>query len=95
MGFFHLHLLFHVVDHKIPINLPLRQVKSVIKIINLTIEPLTHFLRTGMSQKYKLCYLKLIYVGVFSHWSEQKQTGLLKMHIHSLPVRGAFGKSEI
>ncbi len=28
-------------------------------------------------------------------WSEQKQTGLLKMHIHSLPVGGAFGMSEI
>ncbi len=28
--------------------------------------------------------------------SEQKlQTGLLKMHIHSLPVGGAFGTSEI
>ncbi len=41
-----------------------------------------------MSQKYKLLYfLKWIYVGGFSHWSEQKlQTGLLKMHIHSLPV---------
>ncbi len=26
-------------------------------------------------------------MGGFSHWSEQKlQTGLLKMHIHSLPV---------
>ncbi len=48
-----------------------------------------------MSQKYKLLYdLKLVYVGGFSHWSEQKmQTGLLKMHIHSLPVEGAFGKS--
>ncbi len=41
-----------------------------------------------MSQKYKLLYyLKWIYVGGFSHWSEQKlQTGLLKMHNHSLPV---------
>ncbi len=49
MGFFHLHLFFHVVDHKIPINLPLlRQVltKDVYKrIINLTIEPLTHFFK--------------------------------------------------
>jgi len=46
-----------------------------------------------MSQKYALLYyLKLIYVGEFLHWSEQKQqTGLLKMHIHSLPVGGAFG----
>ncbi len=45
-----------------------------------------------MSQKYKLLYyLKRVYVGGFSHWSEQKlQTGLLKMHIHSLPVGGAF-----
>ncbi len=35
-----------------------------------------------MSQKYKLLYyLKWMYVGGFSHWSEQK----LKMHIHSLP----------
>ncbi len=42
-----------------------------------------------MSQKYKLLYyLKRIYVGGFS---EQKlQTGLLKMHIHSLPVGGAL-----
>ncbi len=50
-----------------------------------------------MSQKYKLLYyLKLLYVGGFSHWSEPKlQTGLLKMHIHSLSVGGAFGKSEI
>ncbi len=38
-----------------------------------------------MSQKYKLLYyLKRVYVGGFSHWSEQKlQTGLLKMHINS------------
>ncbi len=50
-----------------------------------------------MSPKYKLLYyLKRFYVGEFSHWSEQKlQTGLLKMHIHSLPVGGAFGTSEI
>ncbi len=35
-------------------------------------------------------------MGGFSHWSEQKlQTGLLKMHINSLPVGGAFGTSEI
>ncbi len=55
--------------------------------INLTIEPLNHFfLRKGMSQKYKLLYyLKGVYVGGFSHWSEQTlQTGLLKMHIHSI-----------
>ncbi len=65
--------------------------------INLTIEPLNHFLRKGTSQKYKLLYyLKQVYLGGFSHWSEQKlQTGLLKMHIHSLPVGGAFGMSEI
>ncbi len=32
----------------------------------------------------------------FSHWSEQKlQTEIFKMHIHSLPVGGAFGTSEI
>ncbi len=45
-----------------------------------------------MSQKYKLLYyLKQVYVGGFSHWSKQKlQTGLLKMHIHSLPVGGAL-----
>ncbi len=50
-----------------------------------------------MSQKYKLLYyLKWVYVDGFSHWSKQKlQTGLLKMHIHSLPVRGAFGTLEI
>ncbi len=37
-----------------------------------------------------------IYWVDFSHWSEQKlQTGLLKMHIHCLPVGGAFGMSEI
>ncbi len=65
--------------------------------INLTIEALNNFLRRGMSQKYKLCYyLKHVYVGGFSHWSEQKlQTELLKMHIHSLLVGGAFGISEI
>ncbi len=42
------------------------------------------FLRKGMSHKYKLLYyLKRVYVGGFSHRSEQKlQTGLLKMHIH-------------
>ncbi len=40
----------------------------------------------SQSQKYKLLYyLKRVYVGGFSHWSEQKlQTGLLKMHIHSI-----------
>ncbi len=50
-----------------------------------------------MSQTYKLLYyLKRVYVGRFSHWSEQKlQTGLLKMHIYPLPVGGAFGMSEI
>ncbi len=50
-----------------------------------------------MSQKYKLLYyFKRVYVGGFSHWSEQiQQTGLLKIHIHSLPVGGAFGTSEI
>ncbi len=65
------------------------------KTTNLTIEHLNHFLRKGMSQKYKLYYLKRVYVGVFSHWSEQKlQTGLLKMHINYLPVGDAFG-SEI
>ena len=50
-----------------------------------------------MSQKYKLLYyLKQIYVSEYSHWSEQKlQTGLLKMHIHSLPVGGAFGDRNI
>ncbi len=52
--------------------------------INLTIEPLNCFfiLRKGMRQKYKLLYyLKRVYVGGFSHWTEQKlQTGLLKMH---------------
>ncbi len=55
---------------------------------NLTIEPL----RKWMSQKYKLCYLKCFYLGGFS---QKLQTGLLKMHIHSLPVGGAFGMSEI
>ncbi len=37
-----------------------------------------------MSQKCKLLYyLKRVYVGGFSYWSEQKlQTGLFKMHIH-------------
>ncbi len=45
-----------------------------------------------MSQKYKFgYYLKPVYVSGFLHWSEQKQTGLLKLHIHSLPV----GTSEI
>ncbi len=67
--------------------------------INLTIDPLNHlvFLRKGMSQKYKLLYyLNRVYVGGFLHWSEQKlQTGILKMHINSLSVGGAFGKSEI
>ncbi len=60
--------------------------------INPTIEPLNHFLWKGMSQKYKLWYyLKRVYVGGFSYWSEQKpQTGLLKMRIHSLPVGGVF-----
>ncbi len=45
-----------------------------------------------MSQKYKLWYyLRRVYVGGFSHRSEQKlQTGLLKMHFNSLPVWGAF-----
>ncbi len=54
------------------------------KMINLTFEPF--FLRKAMSQKYNLLYyLKRVYVGGFSHWSEQKlQTGLLKMHIYSL-----------
>ncbi len=54
--------------------------------INLTIELLNIFLRKGMSQKYKLLYyLKRVYVGGFSYWSEQKlHTGLLKMHI--LPI---------
>ncbi len=28
-------------------------------------------------------------------FEKKLQTGLLKMHIHSLPVGGAFGKSEI
>ncbi len=45
-----------------------------------------------MSQKYKLLYyLKQVYVGGFS----SLQTGLLKMHIHSVPVGGDFGTSEI
>ncbi len=49
-----------------------------------------------MSQKFKLLYyLKRVYVGGFLLWSKQKlQTGLLKMHIHSLPVGGAFITSE-
>ncbi len=35
-------------------------------------------------------------MGGFSHGSEQKlQTGLLKTHIHSLPIGGAFITSEI
>ncbi len=37
-----------------------------------------------------------IYRVDFSNWSEQKlQTGLLKKHIHSLPLGDAFGMSEI
>ncbi len=50
------------------------------------------FFIKGMSQKYKLLYyLKQVYVGGFS----SLQTGLLKMYIHSVPVGGAFGTSEI
>ncbi len=65
--------------------------------INLTIGHLTIFFFKGMSQKYVLLYyLNRFIVGGFSHGSEHKlQTGLLKTHIHSLPVGGAFGMSEI
>ncbi len=53
--------------------------------LNLTIEPLNRFFKkeNGWVRSINYYYLKRVYVGGFSHWSEQKlQTGLLKMHIH-------------
>ncbi len=97
MGFVYIYILwtllfFHVVDHKITIDLLLRYklTKKVNKIINLSIEPFNYFfLRKGMCQKYDLLYyLKQVYVGAFFHWSEQKlQTGLLKMYSFSASRR--------
>ncbi len=44
-----------------------------------------------MTQKYKLLYyLKRVYVGGFSHWSETADCIIENAH-HSLPVGGAFG----
>ncbi len=56
--------------------------------INLTIEPVNQFFflkKRDESEVYIIILFKRVYVGGFSHWSEQKlQTGLLKMHIHSI-----------
>ncbi len=57
---------------------------------SLTIEPLNHFLKKrDESEVYILILFKTGLCGWIFTLSEQKQTGLLKMHIHSLP----FGMS--
>ncbi len=65
--------------------------------INLTIGHLNHFFKKRDESEVEFIILfKQVYVGGFSYWSEHKlQTGLLKTHIRSLPVGGAFGTSEI
>ncbi len=63
--------------------------------INLTIETLNHFLKKRDESEVKIMILfKTILSGWIYALSEQKQTGLLKMHIHFLPVEGALERHE-
>ncbi len=54
-----------------------------------------------MSQKYKLLYLKLVYVGGFSHWYKQmlckNALGTLSgisLEAHVKSIQGVIGTSE-